>query len=296
MPPTDQAGDLPPQNNMGKIKNLRTEEGEKLKIVQRLWVDTTTLTLDKEACIACDLCRHACPKEAISIYLGESEPELDIDEDKCSLCGMCVAICPAHAVSMVHKNTWRGTEEAIKPLLQYGGIPDFSRGMDLNAAFCPPGCDRCIKACPRDALWLERGQIHLDRDRCLSCAHCADVCPVEGACQVSRLFEGQIHVSPDRCPVGCEACIKACPTGCYTALDDHGVGANSRNCICCGACLVACPNGAIDLTRLRVRTGGGFSAVWSRAVDRLMEEHARFLRHNEGALSRAIEVLKKTRM
>ena len=281
---------------MGKIKNAKIDEGGKLKIVQHLWVDTTTLCLDKEACIACDLCRQTCPKEAISIYLGEPRPELDIDEDKCSLCSMCVSICPVHAMSMVHVNTWRGTEESIRPLLQYGGIPDFSRGMDLNAAFCPPGCDRCIKACPRQALWLEQGQVRLDRDLCLSCAHCADVCPVEGACQVSRLFEGHIQVNLNKCPPGCNLCVQACPTGCYGVREDHGVTANSRNCICCGACLVACPAGAIDMTRLRVQVGAGFSAVWSRAVDRLLEEHARFLRHNGGALSRAIEVLKKTRM
>ncbi len=281
---------------MGKLKNAKIDEDNRLKIIQHMWVDTTTLSLDRETCIACDLCRQTCPKEAISVYLGEPQSELDIDEDKCSFCGMCVSICPVHAMSMIHVNTWRGTEESIRPLLQYGGIPDFSRGMDLNAAFCPPGCDRCVKACPRDALWLEQGQVRLDRDRCLSCAHCADVCPVEGACQVSRLFDGQIQVGLDKCPAGCSQCIKACPTGCYEALEDHGVKPDSRNCICCGACLVACPVGAIDLTRLRVRAAGGFSAVWSRAVDHLLEEHARFLRHNEGALARAIEVLKKTRM
>ena len=278
-------------------KKRKSVGPESVSIVQSLWVDTLTLTLDKRACISCDLCRLVCPKEAVSMVADRVRQFPDIDEEKCSLCGLCVTFCPVNAVSMISCNTWKGTEEAVRPILDAGGVPQFSKGTELDTSLCPPGCDLCVQACPREALtWSEAG-VTVDRLRCLSCAHCEAACPVEGAIKVTRLFDGNVEVELEKCPQGCDLCVEACPTRCYTALPRRGVSVDSMHCICCGACLVACPHGAIDLTRLRLRSqGDGYSAVWSRAVERLLSENALFLAHNERSIARLVEMLRGSRL
>ncbi len=282
---------------MPKRQKLKKEDTDKIIITQSLWVDTITLTFDKVVCISCDLCHQVCPKEAISLKVQEERIVPDVDEEKCSLCSLCVAFCPVNAIVMRSRNTWKGTEEEIRPILDVGGIPHFSKGMQLNTELCPPGCDLCVKACPREALSLDKSGLKLDRLKCLSCAHCEEACPVKGAIKVTRLFEGNIQVDLDKCPPGCDLCVKACPTHCYTALPGKGVKVDPRHCICCGACYVACPHQAIDLTRLRLRSAeDGYSAVWSRAIDRLLEEHARFINHNETNIIKLMDLLHKSKL
>jgi len=290
------------------VKGTKKREGDRYVTVSRtLWVDKLVLTIDLEECIGCELCRKACPKEAIALrkrpdrfaeskFHGRRSIPL-VDEDKCSMCGLCSAFCPTGAIQLAKKNSMQGTEEEIVPILDVGGIPHFSKGMNLDTSLCPPGCSECAGACPRNALSVEEGRIKLDRNRCLSCSHCEAACPVPGAITVTPLFEGEIRVNTDKCPVGCDQCVKACPTGCYVPMTSRGVTVDPRHCICCGACLVACFYGAIDLTRLRLQArDDGYSAVWSRAVDLLLSENARFLRQSEGGLSRVTEMLKKSRL
>ncbi|MHB8896713.1 MAG: 4Fe-4S dicluster domain-containing protein, partial [Candidatus Geothermincolia bacterium] len=149
----------------------------------------------------------------------------------------------------------------------------------------------------REALAASASGVALNRTRCLSCAHCEAVCPVPGAIKVTRLFDGAIEVDVEKCPEGCELCVAACPTRGYSALSPRGVEVDSRHCICCGACLVACPEAAIDLSRLRLRSeGDGFSAVWSRAVDRLLSENSRFLQQNETNYVKLTEMLRRSRL
>lgn len=283
---------------MSRKKKEKSGTKSSIEIVQTMWVDSSTLAFDLEECIACDLCRQVCPKEAISL-----EPDaggaarIEVDEEKCSMCGLCVTFCPVSAVRLTRRNTWKGSEEDVRPILEVGGMPHFSKGMELDASLCPPGCDLCVEACPRKALTPGDSGVEVDRTRCLSCAHCEAVCPVPGAIRVTPLFAGTVQVEVGRCPEGCDLCVEACPTRCYTALGGKGVAVDSRHCICCGACLVACPHGAIDLTRLRLRSeDDGYSAVWSRAVDRLLSENSRFLEQDEKSFLRLSRMLKSSKL
>jgi 4Fe-4S ferredoxin len=282
---------------MLKKEKMKREDHSSIVVTQSLWVDIYILSFDKELCIGCDLCHQVCPKEAISLRAWKGKILPEVDEKKCSLCGLCVTFCPVNAVKLLSRNTWKGTEEEIRPILDQGGIPHFSKGMELNSSLCPPGCDLCVKACPREALTLEKTGLELDRSRCLSCAHCEAACPIEGAIKVTRLFEGSIVVEVEKCEEGCDYCVRVCPTHCYVPLPEKGVKVDSRHCICCGACFVTCPYGAIDLTRMRLRTErDGYSAVWSRAVDRLLSENERFLQQNETSIINLIDILKKSRL
>ena len=288
-----------------RSEKSKTEDARHVTVTQRMWVDSLKLTVDKEKCIGCEMCKQVCPREAIrhkqeeaiALRLKVISPVPVLEEEKCSMCGLCAVFCPAGAVRLERSNTLEGTVEEIKPVLAVGGVPHFSSGMRLDTARCPEGCEECVPACPRKALAVVEGSVRLDRNRCLSCGHCHAACPVQGAIEVTPLFEGSIAIDIDRCPPGCQRCVDACPTGCFEQLKVKGVEVDTSFCICCGACLVACFYGAIDLTRLRLRSEmDGFSAVWSRALDRLLSENARFLEQSGSSRERLTRLLKDTRL
>ncbi len=39
------------------------------------------------------------------------------------------------------------------------------------------GCERCVEACPNDALYLEEEKAKVDRDKCILCGYCSNECP-----------------------------------------------------------------------------------------------------------------------
>jgi 4Fe-4S ferredoxin len=275
----------------------KTADDRFIKVTQALWVDTLELILGIDPCIGCELCRQVCSTEAVTLKRQGERTVPWIDQERCSLCGLCAAFCPARAIRLFRRNSWKGTEEEVTPILGAGGIPHFSSGMTLDSSLCPQRCDKCVGACPRSALSFTGQGVVLDRDRCLSCSHCAEACPVPGAITVTPLFEGDINVDAGKCPLGCDRCVDACPTRCFARVPGRGVKVDARHCICCGACLVACFYGAIDLTRLRIMTDTpGFSAVWTRAVDRLLSENARFLAQSEASFVRLASLLKESKL
>jgi Ni,Fe-hydrogenase III small subunit/formate hydrogenlyase subunit 6/NADH:ubiquinone oxidoreductase subunit I len=57
-------------------------------------------------------------------------------------------------------------------------LPDRIRGgPELDPTRCPDACQKCIEACPTDAIRSENGALSLDMGRCLFCTDCVDACP-----------------------------------------------------------------------------------------------------------------------
>ncbi len=66
--------------------------------------------LDRERCVACQLCEFICPPRAIRIKPGEIAEgskfrkvekypqEFDIDMTRCIYCGLCEEVCPEQAI------------------------------------------------------------------------------------------------------------------------------------------------------------------------------------------------------
>jgi len=55
-----------------------------------------SLSVDKNVCTGCGLCRNVCPANAISILNGKAA----LDPDKCVKCYCCAEICPSGAIAL----------------------------------------------------------------------------------------------------------------------------------------------------------------------------------------------------
>lgn len=60
----------------------------------------------------------------------------------------------------------------------------------------------------------EKKYMQVDRDNCVACGSCENVCPKKAA----RVYKGcYAKVDRELC-VGCGLCANACPTGCITLV------------------------------------------------------------------------------
>ncbi len=86
----------------------------------------------------------------------------------------------------------------------------------------------CMSVCPAKAVSFVDGRSHIDRDKCLRCGRCKDVCPYHAIIQYDR------------------PCAAAC--GMDAIGSDHLGRAkiDPDKCVACGQCLVNCPFGAIS--------------------------------------------------
>ena len=57
--------------------------------------------VDRRVCVACGVCRKACPKGAISIYRGCYAV---VDGEKCVGCGLCGKACPAGCIDLKERS------------------------------------------------------------------------------------------------------------------------------------------------------------------------------------------------
>ncbi|HVA44987.1 MAG TPA: NADH-quinone oxidoreductase subunit NuoB [Pirellulales bacterium] len=65
-------------------------------------------------------------------------------------------------------------------------LPDRFRGLPvLDSTKCPDGCQKCVEACPTDAIAVVDQRPRMDLGRCLFCTDCVKACP-EGAISYTR--------------------------------------------------------------------------------------------------------------
>ena len=85
----------------------------------------------------------------------------------------------------------------------------------------------CRQVCPKDAIYFERGQCHIDQDKCIKCGKCMSVCQYGTIMRLER-----------PCAVACG--MKAIHSDEYGRAD-----IDQEKCVSCGMCLANCPFGAI---------------------------------------------------
>lgn len=56
----------------------------------------------------------------------------------------------------------------------------------------------------------------VDKDKCIGCGECVDVCPVD----VYEIQDGKSEpVNGDEC-IGCQSCVEVCPQNCITIEEE----------------------------------------------------------------------------
>lgn len=93
------------------------------------------------------------------------------------------------------------------------------------------GClaHRCEDVCPKNAITFDEHQkAHIDKQKCINCGKCAQVCPYtaisnrkrpcENACKIKAIGmaeDGSAKILNDKC-ISCGACVYQCPFGAIT--------------------------------------------------------------------------------
>lgn len=85
----------------------------------------------------------------------------------------------------------------------------------------------CVSVCPVKAITFENGHSHIDRDKCIKCGRCAEVCPYNAIVKYDR------------------PCAAACGINAIESDELGRAKINYEKCVSCGQCLVSCPFAAI---------------------------------------------------
>jgi len=274
------------------LKTTKTDTAKALTLEWVLHVKNYKLTLDKNLCVACQICTLACPKEAIKLekqpkIQGEKakKAKIDVDLAKCNFCGICDILCPYGAI----KVTVNG--EHILSVVEKESFPQLIRDIQVDTSKCPIDCVECEEACPLDLIKVTRltadgkvvekvtkkkraklqVKIDIEKERCPCCRICEFKCP-EGIMHVRKFIHGKILIHPEKCPEGCTDCLDVCPiTGAlYLSDEDKKVHVNEMFCVYCGACKVVCPaEEALELKRTKISHTPVHSGAWNKALEKL---------------------------
>jgi len=274
------------------MKLVRTENENELKVERILHAKRYSLTLDKNLCVGCEICKIVCPREAIEIKTfpkisGEKarHPTIDVDVQKCHYCGICNVICPFGAMKV------RVDGEHVVPVVKTESFPQLIREIEVDTTKCDLDCVDCEKACPLELIKVsvrtpegkevpdaasrsnkENLTVHVDikRDFCPCCRLCEMKCP-EDTVRVRKMLHGVMKINQEKCPEGCRDCLDVCPiTGAIYLSGDGKVYVNELCCIYCGVCKLVCPKeGAIELHRNHVRHTPVRSGAWNKALEKL---------------------------
>ena len=178
---------------------------------------------------------------------------------------MCSGLCPVNALVLTIDGV------PISEIEEYPKYDAYAKIDDDECIYC----QRCQKACPRDAITIDRilpnradlvtGEIEINEDDCVYCGVCEELCPAEAIVVDPTTGKESIVVDEDKC-VYCLVCKKACPVGAIKALcracsygeydldpADSVVEGNSiiddALCIKCGWCEGVCPTEAVEVKR-----------------------------------------------
>jgi 4Fe-4S ferredoxin len=259
------------------MKLSRTQTKEKLLVERIMYTKRYSLILDRERCVGCEICRIACPQEAITALKpakieGEklNRPVVAIDETKCSFCGICNAICPFGALTL------NVNDKAVVPVLEKEAFPQVIHEVIVDESKCPMDCIKCEEACPFNLIKVTADKasgsvrVNVDKGHCPGCRLCEVKCPYN-AITVRKIVTGTIAINNAKCPDNCHDCVDVCPVPSVLSLSDNGkVEVNETCCIYCGACKVICPvEEALHLQRDSVYHTPIHSGAWNKALERL---------------------------
>ncbi|WP_251106203.1 monomeric [FeFe] hydrogenase [Breznakiella homolactica] len=112
----------------------------------------------------------------------------------------------------------------------------------------------CYMNCPKKAVSMADGHAVIDKEKCVNCGICLQVCPYHAIIKI---------------PVPCE---EACPVGAISKDSDGKERIDYEKCVYCGSCMRECPFGAmmdksqiVDVLAAK-KAGKKLSALFAPAV------------------------------
>jgi len=295
------------------MKELKTDNQNTLTIERLLHAKHYALTLNKNLCVGCEICRVICPRDAIEIKKQPKQegqkaqrPIFDVNAQKCSYCGMCEPICPFNAIQV------KVNEEHIVPVIEKESFPQLIHEIEVDTTKCDIDCVECEKACPLNLIKVTlltpegkaiphkeaesysnkndlKIQVDVKKEQSPCCRLCEVKCP-EGAIHVRKIFHGLLNINIEKCPPNCKDCLDTCPIPGALFLDgDSKVHPNETFCVFCGQCKIVCPvEGALTMERRSVHHTPIKSGAWNKAIEKLtsVKEYSK-----ESQTKRALRVL-----
>lgn len=85
----------------------------------------------------------------------------------------------------------------------------------------------CVSVCPVKAITFKDGHSYIDKEKCIKCGRCADICPYNAIVCFDR------------------PCAAACGVDAIESDELGRAKINNDKCVSCGQCLVNCPFAAI---------------------------------------------------
>ena len=238
-------------------------------VVPREWEERTrgSVSIDGDNCIACGMCERACPTNAIEI--DKAEGKWTIQRMQCIQCSACVDCCPKKCLTMENLYT---IPDVVKVVDSYdipkkapkkaddskaaaAGSPDDG---DLTCADSCVFCGLCAKACPADAIEVDRKakSWKVDTDECIKCGACIDKCPKDSLSFGGAAAEAQAPAEPAKKSIasvkegeciGCNACANQCPADAIPPIEENEWKLEEEKCVGCGACIDVCPVDALEM-------------------------------------------------
>ncbi|MDO5037603.1 MAG: RnfABCDGE type electron transport complex subunit B [Tissierellia bacterium] len=133
-------------------------------------------------------------------------------------------------------------------------IDSFAQGSKSCTSGCLGG-GTCVTVCEYDAIKVENGVAVVDKEKCVACKRCIEICPkhiiglmpYEQKTEVKCSTNDPGKVVRTNCSIGCIGCgicEKKCPKDAIK-VENNLASIDYDKCINCGICAANCPTGAI---------------------------------------------------